>query len=131
MLGRPYSISGTIEGGMQIGRSIGYPTANISLSEPLKQIPGFGVYAVWVDYKGVEYPAMLNIGVKPTVGYNLDRTIEAHIIGFEENIYNEEITVRFVDRLRDEMKFPSIQHLKNQLKVDRDHAIKVLDYSKK
>lgn len=131
MLGRPYSITGTIEGGMQIGRSIGYPTANISPSEPLKQIPGFGVYAVWVDYKGVEYPAMLNIGVKPTVGYNLDRTIEAHIIGFEENIYNEEITVRFVDRLRDEMKFPSIQHLKNQLEVDRDHAIKVLDYSKK
>jgi len=126
MLGRHYTITGTIEGGKQIGRSIGFPTANISPTETLKQLPGFGVYAVWVDYSGKSYPAMLNIGVKPTVGYNLNRTIEAHIIGFDQNIYNEEISVRFVDKIRDEVRFLSLEDLKNQLAIDKDHVLSLL-----
>jgi len=127
LLGRFYSIKGTIHGGEQIGRSIGYPTANITLSELRKQIPGYGVYAVWVDCRGKSYPAMLNIGVKPTMGYNLNRTIEAHIIGFNQNIYNEEITVKFVEKIREEMRFPSLEMLKCQLEIDRNQALSLLN----
>jgi riboflavin kinase/FMN adenylyltransferase len=128
MLGRPYEISGTIEGGKQIGRSIGYPTANISPVEPLKQIPGDGVYAVWVDYNGISYPSMLNIGKKPTLNDNSNRTIEAHIIGFNQNIYNEQITVRFIDKIREEEKFPSLDHLKKQLAKDKVKVQELLGY---
>jgi riboflavin kinase/FMN adenylyltransferase len=119
MLGKPYEIKGTIEGGKQIGRSIGYPTANISPFEPLKQIPGDGVYAVWIDYNGISYPSMLNIGKKPTLNENSIRTIEAHIIGFNKNIYSEQIIVRFMEKIREEEKFPSLDHLKMQLAKDK------------
>lgn len=126
LLGYHYQIIGTIEGGKQIGRSIGFPTANISPSETHKQIPGFGVYAVWFDFNGKSYPAMLNIGVKPTVASELDRTIEAHIIGFNQNIYSREVKVRFVSKIRDEMRFPSLEHLKAQLVDDKARVLNVL-----
>lgn len=128
MLGRPYSLTGTIEGGQQLGRSIGYPTANIKPIECLKQIPCDGVYAVWVDYHGKSYPAMLNIGTRPTIGNGLARTIEAHIIGFNQNIYDEQINVRFIKRVRDEMKFPSLNELKTQLEIDKAMVTKALAY---
>ncbi len=127
MLGRSYMLSGTIEGGKQVGRSIGFPTANITPSESFKQIPANGVYAVWVDYQNTSYPAMLNIGTRPTIGDGLERTIEAHIIGFSKNIYNEELTVRFVDKIRDEQKFESLDLLKEQLKLDRNNTLQVLN----
>jgi len=126
MLSRPYELSGTIEGGKQIGRSIGYPTANIAPSNPNKRIPGDGVYAVWVDYNGVSYPSMLNVGKNPTVSANSDRTIEAHIIGFDKNIYDEQITVRFIEKIREEEVFPSLDHLKEQLAKDKITTLKVL-----
>ncbi|MFP4556505.1 MAG: bifunctional riboflavin kinase/FAD synthetase [Bacteroidales bacterium] len=127
MLSRDYSITGTIEGGRQLGRDIGYPTANISPSEPLKQIPGDGVYAVWVDYNKNSYPAMLNIGHNPTVEDGLHKTIEAHIIGFKENIYDKEITVRFIKKIREELKFPSLDALKEQLAIDKVTTLKLLE----
>lgn len=127
MLGRDYSITGTIEGGRQLGRAIGYPTANISPSEPLKQIPGDGVYAVWVDYNNNSYPAMLNIGHNPTVEDGLHKTIEAHIIGFKENIYDREISVRFIKKIREELKFPSLDALKEQLADDKITTLKILE----
>lgn len=127
LLGRPYSLDGTIEGGQQIGRSIGYPTANIKPTDCLKQIPSDGVYAVWVDYNTKSYPAMLNIGTRPTIGNGLTRTIEAHIIGFNQTIYDEEITVQFVKRTRDEMKFPSLNHLKEQLETDKIAVLNALE----
>lgn len=127
MLGRAYCITGTIEGGKQIGRSIGYPTANIKPSEPLKLIPRDGVYAVWVEYNSQKYPAMLNIGLRPTLGSNLNRTIEAHIIGFKHNIYNEQIRIHFTERIRDEMQFPSLESLKAQLAVDKIKALTILE----
>ncbi len=126
MLGRYYEVTGTIEGGKQIGRAIGFPTANISPTENLKQIPGFGVYAVWVGVDDKSYPAMLNIGVKPTIASNLDRTIEAHIIGFNQNIYSKEVKVRFVNKIRDEMRFPSLEHLKVQLAQDKHSVLGIL-----
>lgn len=129
MLGRPYALTGTIEGGQQIGRSIGYPTANIKPNDNLKIVPGEGVYAVWVDYYKNSYPAMLNIGTRPTIGNGLRRTIEAHIIGFKHNIYDQEITVRFIEKIRDELKFPTLDELKDQLAKDKVDALKVLDIS--
>ena len=127
MLDRLYSISGTIEGGKQIGRSIGYPTANIKPTEPLKLIPYNGVYAVWVEYNNQKYPAMLNIGMRPTLGNSLKLTIEAHIIGFKSNIYDQQIRVYFVERIRDEIQFPSLNSLKAQLALDKIKALTILE----
>ncbi|MDX9845911.1 MAG: bifunctional riboflavin kinase/FAD synthetase [Tenuifilaceae bacterium] len=126
MLGRPYNLSGTIEGGQQIGRSLGFPTANIKPNDPSKLVPGNGVYAVWVDYQGVSYPAMLNIGIRPTLGDGLERTIEAHIIGFDKVIYNEMINIKFAEKIREEQKFASLDALKNQLALDKNAALKRL-----
>ncbi len=126
MLGRSYNLSGTIEGGQQIGRSLGFPTANIKPTDQSKLIPGNGVYAVWVDYQGVSYPAMLNIGIRPTIGDGLERTIEAHIIGFDQVIYNEMIDIKFVEKIREEQKFASLDALKQQLALDKNAALKRL-----
>jgi riboflavin kinase/FMN adenylyltransferase len=126
MLGRPYSLTGTIEGGQQIGRALGFPTANIKPVDPLKQIPYDGVYAVWVDINNESFPAMLNVGTRPTIGNGLNRTIEVHIIGFDQNIYHKEITVRFVERIRHEQKFNSLDELKEQLKTDKLTVMGVL-----
>ena len=127
MLGYNYSITGTIEGGQQIGRSIGFPTANINPIDPHKILPKLGVYAVWVTYNGTKYPAMLNIGIRPTIGNNLKLTVEAHIIGFNQNIYNQEITIEFVKRIRDEVKFTGLADLKAQLERDRLTVLRTLN----
>jgi riboflavin kinase/FMN adenylyltransferase len=127
MLGYNYSITGTIEGGQQIGRSIGFPTANINPIDPHKILPKLGVYAVWVTYNGIKYPAMLNIGIRPTIGNNLKLTVEAHIIGFNQNIYNQEITIEFVKRIRDEVKFTGLADLKAQLERDRLTVLRTLN----
>jgi riboflavin kinase/FMN adenylyltransferase len=128
MLGRPYQITGTIEGGQQIGRSIGFPTANILPNDNTKQIPAQGVYAVWVLYQKTAYPAMLNIGIRPTIGDGLSETIEAHIIDFNKNIYNEEVSVLFQKKIRNEMRFSSIEQLKEQLAHDKETALKSLGF---
>lgn len=128
MLGRPYQLTGTIEGGQQIGRSIGFPTANILPNDFTKQIPAQGVYAVWVLYQKIAYPAMLNIGIRPTIGDGLSETIEAHIIDFNKNIYNEEVSVLFQKKIRNEMRFSSIEQLKEQLAHDKETTLKFLGF---
>jgi riboflavin kinase/FMN adenylyltransferase len=128
MLGRNYQLNGTIEGGQQIGRAIGFPTANILPNDPAKQIPAQGVYATWVIYQNETYPAMLNIGIRPTIGDGLNETIEAHIIGFDKNIYNEEVSVLFHKKIRNEMKFPSLELLKQQLAKDKEATLKFLGF---
>lgn len=128
MLNRPYSIAGVIEGGKQIGRSIGFPTANISPANITKQIPANGVYAVLVDYEKKSYPAMLNIGVKPTIGDGLKRTIEAHIIGFNKNIYSQKINIRFIKKIREEQKFESLSALQAQLIADKKTVLRTLTH---
>lgn len=128
MLNRPYTVAGIIEGGKQIGRTIGFPTANISPTNMSKQIPANGVYAVWVGYEGESYPAMLNIGIKPTIGDGLERTIEAHIIGFDKNIYNQKINIRFVEKIREEQKFESLNALQSQLITDKDTVLRALTH---
>ena len=127
MLGYPYLLAGTIETGRQLGRTIGFPTANIKPNDPLKLIPAHGVYAVLLHVDGKVEKGMMNIGIRPTVDNTLSRTIEVHIINFDADIYNHRIEVAFVKKLRNEIKFPSIGELKTQLHRDRNHAIEVLE----
>ncbi len=127
-LGRPYSLTGPVVRGQQLGRTIGYPTANIGPGlETLKLVPADGVYAVWAELSGgSRHPAMLNIGHRPTVG-GTGRTVEAHLLGgFDEEIYGQPLTVHFVQRLRDEQKFSGLDALKAQLALDAEIAVKSL-----
>lgn len=125
LLGRNYSIKGTVIHGNKKGRLIGFPTANIDIPESYKLLPADGAYAIKATVGEKKYKGMLNIGFKPTVD-GTKRTIEAHLFNFEEEIYNQEITVEFVKALRKELKFDSIDQLKDQLLVDKENAIKIL-----
>jgi riboflavin kinase/FMN adenylyltransferase len=123
-LGRRYSITGDIVEGSHLGREIGFPTANI---EPHHEaIPPDGVYAVWVDVGGTRKRGTLNIGYRPTVTEERKRTVEVHIMDFYQDIYNEEIEVTFVEKLREEEKFPSIEALTGQIKKDVEKARNIL-----
>ena len=124
-LGRPYEISGLIVLGQQIGRSIGFPTANIKVEDQYKLLPRDGAYAVHVQVKGIRYKAMLNIGDRPTVEGD-KKTIEAHLIDFQGDLYGLEIAIYFEAFLREEKKFDSLEALKNQLMLDREQAIFIL-----
>jgi len=122
-LGYPYTLTGMVVRGKQLGRTIGYPTANIVSEEPLKLIPNRGVYAVMATTAaGDTYQAMLNIGVRPTVGGDLAQTVEAHLLDFEGDLYDQLLTVQFVARLRDEQKFNGLDALKAQLAQDAEDA---------
>lgn len=126
MLGRPYAITGIVVKGAQLGNTIGFPTANVQPNSSEQLLPANGVYAVKVIHDGNEYHAMLNIGIRPTVSNELSLHIEAHIFNFDEDIYGQELTLQFISRLRDEQKFPSLEHLKQQLSLDKENAIQVL-----
>ncbi|WP_242929382.1 bifunctional riboflavin kinase/FAD synthetase [Pontibacter vulgaris] len=117
-LGRYYTLTSEVEEGNKLGRTIGYPTANLKLPEQHKLIPAHGVYAVWVKVGEETLPGMMNIGVRPTVdGTRL--TLEVHILNFNRNIYGQSITVAFVQQLRQEQKFSSLDALKDQLAKDK------------
>lgn len=126
MLGYPYLLTGTIEPGLQIGRKIGFPTANIRPIDPLKLIPANGVYAVMLNINGKLEKGMMNIGTRPTIDNALDLVVEAHIFNFNSDIYNRRIDVAFIERVRDEKKFPSIDHLKAQLEIDLINITNIL-----
>jgi riboflavin kinase/FMN adenylyltransferase len=129
-LGEKFELTGTIVHGQAIGKTIGFPTANIQVNSDLKLIPGNGVYAVDVNVKDSHYFGMLNIGNRPTVNDSADRTIEVHILDFSGEIYAEEITVKFIDKLRDETQFKDLQELQNQLKEDEKFIrTKYLDFT--
>lgn len=122
-LGYDYPFTGTVVRGQQLGRTIGYPTANIRCEEALKQVPGRGVYAVMATTAaGTRHPAMLNIGVRPTVGGSPQETVEAHLLDFDGDLYDQPLTVQFVARLRDEQKFSGLDALKAQLAQDAEAA---------
>ena len=119
MLGYEYGLYGVVVSGNQMGRTIGFPTANMQLYEPLKLVPQNGVYAVEVEVLGQHYRGMCNIGVRPTVDGKA-RTIETHILDFDQDIYGLPLTLRFLRRIRDERRFPSLDALRTQLLLDRD-----------
>ena len=117
MLGYGYGLYGVVVAGNRLGRTIGFPTANMQLYEPLKLVPRNGVYAVEVEVLGGQYKGMCNIGTRPTVG-GTTRTIETHILDFDQDIYGLPMQVRFLRRIRDERRFPSLEALKAQLSED-------------
>lgn len=119
-LGDPFQLSGTVVRGNALGRTIGYPTANIEVNSVMKLIPGNGVYAVTATVEGELHRGMMNIGVRPTVGGDLKRTVEVNIFDFDKDIYGKTITVCFLSKWRDEMKFGSLEELKAQLKKDEE-----------
>jgi riboflavin kinase / FMN adenylyltransferase len=127
LLGYPYFISGRVVRGNRIGNTIGFPTANLECPDRFKQIPSDGVYAVIAEWQGRSYKGMLNIGFRPTVDDSSHRTIEVHLFDLSVDLYDENLKVHFMARLRDEMKFGSLAELTDQLSVDRQDSIKVLD----
>ncbi|MDA9593318.1 riboflavin biosynthesis protein RibF [Candidatus Actinomarina sp.] len=118
-LGRPISYTGTVVRGKRLGSSIGFPTANVQLHN-LTQLPRFGVYAVRIHIDKKTYLGCLNIGINPTVEANLDTKIEIHILEFEENIYDKDISFELIEFIRDEKKFGSIDDLTAQIQLDVD-----------
>ena len=121
LLGRTYSFAGSVVQGAALGRRLGFPTANISLAEPLKMLPLDGVYECRIDVRTQSYKGVMNIGCKPTLD-NKERTIEVFIIDFEGDIYGEAARVSFVARIRDEKKFDSIEELSAQIQRDVEMA---------
>lgn len=122
-LGHPYRIEGTVVNGNQRGRTIGFPTANIMPENAKKIVPKNGVYAVKAIVQGIEYGGMMNIGVRPTVTDGLEKTIEVHLFDFNEMIYGKTMTIDFIARLRDEMKFSGVEELIAQLALDKKEAL--------
>lgn len=118
LLGRPYSITGTVARGNQLGRTIGFPTANVVLRDE-RVLPPLGVYAGVVSLEdGREFTAAMNLGVRPTVVSDGELVLEAHLIDFDENLYGAEIEISLYERLRDEVKFQSLDELTQQLSRD-------------
>jgi riboflavin kinase/FMN adenylyltransferase len=126
MLGYPYQLKGKVIKGEQIGRKIGFPTANLDITCPYKLIPGNGVYACKAYLNGKAMPAMMNIGVKPTINNKNEQTIEVHLIDFSDNLYDSEMRVELIQRIREEMKFPSLKELSLQITEDKKTALTIL-----
>lgn len=119
MLGYDYSLFGVVVAGNRLGHTIGFPTANMRLYEPLKLLPGNGVYSVEVESLGRRFRGMCNIGTRPTVNAGKDTTVETNIFDFDEDIYGLDIKVTFLKKIRDERCFGSLEALKAQLELDR------------
>lgn len=117
-LGHSFRIDGLVIHGDKLGSTIGFPTANLQIEEAYKLIPDDGVYAVKVHIDNDIYNGMLNIGYRPTVD-GLNRKIEVHILDFNEKIYDKKICIKFIQKVREERKFESLDHLKEQLEKDK------------
>lgn len=125
MLGHPYSVSGIVTHGRELGRKIGFPTANL-LPDPTLLLPAPGVYAAdAVLSNGEKHRAVVNIGTAPTVATGLPLTVEAHIIDFTGDLYNTTLRLDFLCRLRDESRFPDLDSLKTHIRLDIENAKKV------
>ena len=127
MLGYRYSLHGVVIAGNRLGRTIGFPTANMQLYEPLKLIPANGVYFVRVHTLEREFYGMCNIGCRPTVSEGNARTIETNIFAFDEDIYGLDMEISFISKIRDEARFSSLEDLRAQLEKDRDTCLAMLD----
>ena len=123
MLDWHYSYSGKVVYGNQLGREIGVPTANIWI--PKQKLPISGVYAVRCIVDNAKYLGIANMGIRPTVGGKRP-VLETHIFDFEKDIYGSRITVQFIEKIREEVKFDSIDLLKSQIKKDIAEAKKIL-----
>lgn len=127
LLGYEFSYTGKVIHGQRIGHKMGYPTANIDVSEEFKLIERQGVYATVADIDGKSYPSMTYIGKRPTMHDERPQSIETHIIGFDKEIYDKEIKIRFVDFVRDDEKFDNFEALKRQISIDEQRIINILN----
>jgi riboflavin kinase / FMN adenylyltransferase len=129
-LGYRYTLHGRVVEGRKVGRTIGYPTANIESSDVNKLIPGYGVYAVQAEVAGNTFGGMLNIGTRPTFNNNADnRSIEVNLFGFDGILYGEEIKLVFLEKIRDEIKFSGKDALVRQLHADKIASLEILKLS--
>ncbi|HUH29131.1 riboflavin kinase, partial [Gelidibacter sp.] len=124
-LGYNYYIHGTVVRGKGFGKKMEFPTANINVPDAYKLIPKNGVYVVSSIYNGKTIYGMMNIGVNPTFEAN-KKTIEAHFFDFEQNLYDQDLKIVFLDRLRDEHKFESVEALIAQLRRDQINAQQII-----
>ena len=124
LLGRPYAIGGKVSHGKTLGRTLGFPTANL-LPGGVKLLPKYGVYAAYAHFEGRRYGAVCSIGVNPTVGSDAP-VLEAHLIGFDGDAYDKALRVHFVAHIRDEQKFDSLDALKKQIAQDLCEAQRIL-----
>jgi riboflavin kinase/FMN adenylyltransferase len=125
LLGHPYTLSGVVVKGLQNGRKLGYPTANIQLSDPNKLIPATGIYAVKVHYLGTVYKGMLSIGYNPTFD-GKEQTVEVNILDFDKDIYGEPLTLEFIQFIRTERKFDSMDNLIKAIDQDKRDTERIL-----
>ncbi|MBL9172412.1 MAG: bifunctional riboflavin kinase/FAD synthetase [Verrucomicrobiales bacterium] len=128
LLGRPYAVSGKVIPGNRLGHTLGFPTANLDVSG--LELPPHGVYAVWVQRitRNQEYPAVLNLGTRPTIAADPgELRFEVHLLDFEDDLYGEELEVTFANRLRGERRFPDSKALRTQIAEDIASARKLLD----
>ena len=123
LLTYPFVLTGIVKSGFQVGRKIGFPTANLFPDAEDKILPATGVYAVRVKWENHEYKGMMNIGHRPTINYSEEKTLEVHVIDFEGDIYNRNLKIEFILKIRDEMKFGSVEELIAQLKKDKNTVI--------
>ncbi len=119
LLGRPYRLAGSVVAGQRRGQTLGFPTANLDRMRTL--VPGNGVYAVRAMHAGKTWPAAANVGPNPTFGEDA-RKIEVHLIGFAGDLYGQELTVDFIEKLRDTRPFGSVQELVAQVRADVERA---------
>jgi riboflavin kinase/FMN adenylyltransferase len=118
MLGHPYVISGSVVHGSARGHSLGFPTANVGVP-PGKLIPAFGIYACWAEVNGERHKAAISIGIRPTFEQNEpDVRVEAYLLDYGKDLYGQKVTLEFIQRLRDEMKYPSAEALIAQIESD-------------
>lgn len=124
LIGHPYPISGSVSHGKALGRTIGFPTANLKVTDPHKLLPAVGVYAGYVDIEGTRHAVMVNIGHRPTVDNpGAPVTIEAHIIDYSGDLYGRSVTLQLVSRIRGEHRFDGVDALREQLARDKEAAV--------
>jgi len=128
-LGRPFTLQGKVVTGDSRGKSLGFPTANLSIAKE-RILPGDGIYATWAYVADKQYMAATNVGVRPTFG-EAERIVEAFILDFDGDIYDSEITVEFVERLRDELRFETPEALVAQMHKDVKQTRDVLEKLRK
>ncbi|HKK12118.1 MAG TPA: riboflavin kinase, partial [Flavobacteriaceae bacterium] len=124
-LGYNYFLTGTVIEGKQIGKQIGFPTANIHIKENYKLIPKNSVYVVRSLIENVPFFGMMNIGTNPTVD-GKEQSIEVHFFNLDRDLYNKKIKIELLGRLRNERKFKSLESLRSQLKIDKENALKLI-----
>ncbi len=128
MLGEPYQISGKVGHGRKFGQLINLPTANLII-DPYKMPPGNGVYACLAWVRGKPFPAVTNVGVRPTFELDYQLVVEAHLLDFDDNIYGEEVRLSFFEKIRSERKFESADLLQAQILQDKNEARRIMHHA--